>query len=96
MKTPTHHHTSSLKTLMRTFHHHHYTLGLFDPPSLNPYSNIKKDKVVQSPYHRDLAIQVAVRSVVMLKHIKRTLPVNTFGRLSVCHIYVLIIKSIKL
>ncbi|XP_064628150.1 uncharacterized protein LOC135487892 isoform X1 [Lineus longissimus] len=42
-------------------------LGEFDPPEMNPYSNISLS-VIQSPAHRELSIQAAMKSFVMLKN----------------------------
>ena len=59
-------------------------LGVFDPPAMNPYSNISPS-VIQSPEHQALAIEAAVKSFVLLKNVKNTLPLNTrFGKVAVC------------
>ncbi len=50
-------------------------LGEFDPPGMNPYSNISLD-VVQSPAHRALALKAASMSLVLLKNDKNLLPLK--------------------
>ncbi len=51
-------------------------LGEFDPPQLNPYNSINMT-VVQSAEHRELAIQTAIMSFVLLKNKKNILPIIT-------------------
>jgi beta-glucosidase len=50
-------------------------LGEFDPPNLVPYSAIPRSKL-DCQEHRDLALQIAKESIVLLKNQKRTLPLN--------------------
>ncbi len=50
-------------------------LGLFDDPSLNPYSRIPAD-VIGSEKHKELALESARQSIVLLKNSKNTLPIN--------------------
>ena len=45
-------------------------LGEFDPPEMNPYTNISID-VIQSESHRLLATQAAKMSFVLLKNEKK-------------------------
>ena len=52
-------------------------LGMFDPPAMNPYSNIS-DSELSSPAHRQLARTVADESIVLLKN-DGTLPLKTNG-----------------
>lgn len=44
-----------------------FRLGEFDPPEMVPYSSITKDKL-DSKEHRDLALEVAQKSIVLLKN----------------------------
>ena len=44
-----------------------FELGLFDPPSMNPYSNIDKS-VINSSEHKEIAYEAAVKSMVLLKN----------------------------
>ena len=44
-----------------------FRLGLFDPPSWNPYSRID-ESVINSKDHRKLAYEAAVKSMVLLKN----------------------------
>jgi len=49
-------------------------LGLFDPDEINPYAELDPVKVVQSAEHRQLALDSAQRSFVLLKNDKKFLP----------------------
>ena len=61
----------SLALLLRT----RFKLGLFDPEELNPYASISTD-VVNSPEHRALAREAAVKSIVLLKNAESLLPLT--------------------
>ena len=50
-------------------------LGVFDPPSMNPYSKISKD-VVDSKPHKELAHEIALQSIVLLKNENDILPLQ--------------------
>lgn len=50
-------------------------LGFFDSPSLNPYSKLSID-VIGSEEHKELALEAARQSIVLLKNNKNTLPIN--------------------
>jgi len=50
-------------------------LGMFDPPQLVPYSNIPINKL-EAPEHRQMALQVACESIVLLKNEKNILPLK--------------------
>jgi beta-glucosidase len=52
-----------------------FKLGMFDPPEMVPYSSIKMD-VVNSPAHRQVAYEAALKSVVLLMNRKNVLPVE--------------------
>ncbi|MHC4721342.1 MAG: glycoside hydrolase family 3 C-terminal domain-containing protein [Planctomycetota bacterium] len=52
-----------------------FLLGEFDPPHLVPYSAIPKSKL-DCQEHRDLALQIAKESIVLLKNEKNALPLN--------------------
>jgi beta-glucosidase len=62
---------AALKPLLRT----RLKLGLFDPDELNPYSKIPKE-VVNCEKHKQLALEAASKSIVLLKNIGNTLPLN--------------------
>lgn len=51
-------------------------LGLFDAPELNPYSKIPVS-VIGSEKHKELALESARQSIVLLKNSNNTLPINT-------------------
>ncbi|CAH2221934.1 probable beta-D-xylosidase 5 [Pelobates cultripes] len=50
-------------------------LGEFDPPDMNPYSFLDLGSV-QTQEHRDLAVEAAIKSFVLLKNIRDTLPLD--------------------
>ncbi|GAB6019394.1 hypothetical protein CHUAL_000978 [Chamberlinius hualienensis] len=49
-------------------------LGEFDPPSMNPYVNLKPEDFVQSPAHQSLALEFAMKSYVLLNNSANLLP----------------------
>jgi beta-glucosidase len=61
-----------------------FRLGMFDPPDQVPYRQIPFD-VVDSPEHRELALEVARQSLVLLKNQDNLLPVdrNTLNSIAV-------------
>lgn len=52
-----------------------FKLGLFDPSEMNPYNYIKPE-VIHCDAHVQLAKQVALESIVLLKNENNTLPLN--------------------
>lgn len=52
-----------------------FRLGMFDPPEAVPYSHIPYS-VVNSPEHRELALEAAQQSLVLLKNQDNLLPLN--------------------
>ncbi|MGD0003203.1 MAG: glycoside hydrolase family 3 C-terminal domain-containing protein [Anaerolineaceae bacterium] len=52
-----------------------FKLGMFDPQELVPYSSIPM-RVVNSPEHRQLAYEAALKSVVLLKNKNGILPIK--------------------
>ena len=50
-------------------------LGEFDPPEMNPYTNISID-AIQNESHRLLATEAAKMSFVLLKNEKNLLPIK--------------------
>jgi len=52
-----------------------FRLGMFDPPDQVPYAQIPSS-VVDSPEHRELALEVARQSLVLLKNQDNLLPLN--------------------
>lgn len=58
-------------------------LGEFDPPSMNPYVAIDPS-VVQSEEHREVAIETAIKSFVLLKNQGNVLPLKkTYSKVAV-------------
>jgi beta-glucosidase len=54
---------AALATLLKT----RFKLGMFDPKGSGPYDHISED-VINSPEHRQLAKQVALESIVLVKN----------------------------
>ena len=52
-----------------------FKLGMFDDPSLNPYTSISPS-VIGSPDHQKLALETARQSIVLLKNSNNMLPLN--------------------
>ncbi len=52
-----------------------YKLGMFDPPEMVPFSQIKFN-VVDSKKHREIALQTTRESIVLLKNDNNLLPLN--------------------
>ena len=52
-----------------------FKLGMFDPIGLNPYDAIKAD-VIDSKEHRQIALEVAQKSIVLLKNKNNVLPLK--------------------
>lgn len=52
-----------------------FRLGEFDPPEMVPYSKIPFS-IICSPEHRKLSLEVAQKSIVLLKNTKKLLPLN--------------------
>lgn len=50
-------------------------LGMFDPPEMVPYSKIPK-AVINSKEHQELALEMARKTVVLLKNENKTLPLK--------------------
>ncbi|NBC83123.1 MAG: glycoside hydrolase family 3 protein [Bacteroidetes bacterium] len=61
----------NLAILLRT----RFRLGLFDPPSENPYTQIPLS-VIRSPEHQDLAYEAALKSIVLLQNKNNVLPLR--------------------
>ncbi len=62
---------SILRPLLKT----RFRLGLFDPPEMVPWANIGPDEV-DSPEHRKLAYEAAVKSIILLQNKNQVLPLN--------------------
>ncbi|XP_067666437.1 uncharacterized protein [Haliotis asinina] len=52
-------------------------LGEFDPPEMNPYNYLDIDDVVLSSTHRQLAVEAAIKSFVLLKNENSYLPIKS-------------------
>lgn len=53
-----------------------FRLGMFDPPNLIPFANFEMSRVDTS-IHRELALETAQKSIVLLKNDKDLLPINS-------------------
>jgi beta-glucosidase len=62
---------SILRPMLKT----RFRLGLFDPPEMLPWADLGPE-VVDSPEHRKLAYEAAVKSVVLLQNKNNVLPLN--------------------
>ncbi|NWI21803.1 XYL1 arabinofuranosidase, partial [Crypturellus soui] len=65
----------TLRARVRPLFYTRLRLGEFDPPDMNPYSALGPGDV-QSPAHRALAREAAVKSFVLLKNERETLPLR--------------------
>ncbi|NWV00316.1 BXL5 xylosidase, partial [Upupa epops] len=65
----------TLRERVRPLFYTRLRLGEFDPPAMNPYSSLDLG-VVQSPEHRNLSLEAAVKSFVLLKNERGTLPLR--------------------
>lgn len=52
-----------------------FQLGMFDPPEMVPFSSLNMD-VVDSKKHKEIALQTARESIVLLKNENNLLPLN--------------------
>ncbi|KAM7083433.1 uncharacterized protein J5F26_013810 isoform 1-T1 [Ciconia maguari] len=64
-----------LRDRVRPLFYTRMRLGEFDPPAMNPYSSLDLS-TVQSPEHRNLSLEAAVKSFVLLKNVRGTLPLR--------------------
>ncbi|NWY00947.1 XYL2 arabinofuranosidase, partial [Nothoprocta ornata] len=68
----------TLRARVRPLFYTRLRLGEFDPPAMNPYSRLGLSEV-QTPAHRALALEAAVKSFVLLKNERDTLPLREPG-----------------
>ncbi|XP_050390276.2 uncharacterized protein LOC126809649 [Patella vulgata] len=67
---------SKVREMMKPMWYTRMKLGEFDPPEMNPYKQLNLS-VVQSPEHRQLAIQTAMKTFVLLKNENNFLPLKS-------------------
>ncbi|NXI65688.1 XYL2 arabinofuranosidase, partial [Anseranas semipalmata] len=65
----------TLRDRVRPLFYTRLRLGEFDPPDMNPYNALDLS-AVQSPTHRNLSLEAAVKSFVLLKNERDTLPLQ--------------------
>ncbi|NXL86243.1 XYL2 arabinofuranosidase, partial [Alectura lathami] len=65
----------TLRDRLRPLFYTRLRLGEFDPPAMNPYSALGLS-AVQSPEHRNLSLEAAIKSFVLLKNEQGTLPLR--------------------
>jgi beta-glucosidase len=70
---------SDLDTALKRLFSARFQLGMFDPPESFAYGRIPYS-VVNSPEHRQLSLQAARESIVLLKNSDHTLPLKTKPR----------------
>ncbi|KFR03571.1 Beta-xylosidase/alpha-L-arabinofuranosidase 2, partial [Nipponia nippon] len=66
-----------LRDRVRPLFYTRMRLGEFDPPAMNPYSALDLS-AVQSPEHRNLSLEAAIKSFVLLKNTRGTLPLRAW------------------
>ncbi|NXU78212.1 XYL2 arabinofuranosidase, partial [Oreotrochilus melanogaster] len=64
-----------LRDRVRPLFYTRMRLGEFDPPAMNPYSALDMS-AVQTPEHQNLSLEAAVKSFVLLKNVRGTLPLR--------------------
>lgn len=67
---------STIFELVKPMFYTRMRLGEFDPPELNPYSNISLS-VIESEIHQEIAIQAAMKTFVLLKNKDGVLPLKS-------------------
>ncbi|KAK7108555.1 hypothetical protein V1264_016280 [Littorina saxatilis] len=72
---------ATLRERVRPLFYTRMRLGEFDPPEMNPYSKLTS-AVVETPAHKALAVEAAMKSFVLLKN-DGGLPVTGFGTIGV-------------
>ncbi|XP_066494787.1 uncharacterized protein [Tiliqua scincoides] len=65
----------TIKDRVRPLFRTRMRLGEFDPPAMNPY-NLLGPANVQTEAHRQLALEAAIRTFVLLKNDRKTLPLR--------------------
>ena len=50
-------------------------LGLFDPATNNPFAQLDPKTIVQSAEHRQIAVEAAMKTFVLLKNSNNVLPI---------------------
>lgn len=74
---------STIVELVKPLFYTRMRLGEFDPPELNPYSNISTS-VIEGEVHREIAVQAAIKTYVLLKNKDSILPLKSkIGKLAV-------------
>ncbi|XP_055955005.1 uncharacterized protein LOC130010499 [Patella vulgata] len=73
-----------VRELMKPVMYNRMRLGEFDPPEMNPYTNLDMS-VIQSPEHRQIALQTAMKTMVLLKNLNNFLPtrVGIFHKIAI-------------
>lgn len=68
-----------VKTRVRPLFRTRMRLGEFDPPAMNPY-NLLGPADVQTEANRQLSLEAAIRTFVLLKNQRGTLPLKASGK----------------
>jgi beta-glucosidase len=75
---------SDLDVALRRLFRAQVRLGVYDPPQRLPWAGYTYESVVDSPKHRQLALEAARKSIVLLKNENATLPLKkALGHLAV-------------
>jgi beta-glucosidase len=67
---------SDIDNALRRLFRAQMKLGVYDPPQRLPWAGYTRDAVVDSPKHRQLALEAARKSIVLLKNENATLPLR--------------------
>jgi beta-glucosidase len=67
---------SDLDVALRRLFRAQLRLGVYDPPGRLPWAGLTYEGVVNSPKHRELALEAARKSIVLLKNEKGALPLK--------------------
>ncbi|ESO92632.1 hypothetical protein LOTGIDRAFT_162552 [Lottia gigantea] len=71
-----------IRELMKPMWYTRMKLGEFDPPDSNPYKQLNLS-VIESDEHRELALEAAVKSFVLLKNKNNFLPFLSYNNVSI-------------
>ena len=77
---------STVRDAVKPLFYTRMRLGLFDPPAMNPYATLEPTAYIQSEAHRQLSLETAMRSFVLLKNDRSFLPLKhgrKFGTVAV-------------
>jgi beta-glucosidase-like glycosyl hydrolase len=77
---------STVREAVKPLFYTRMRLGLFDPPELNPFAQLNASIIVQNEGHRQLSLDTAMRTFVLLKNTDNFLPLKhgfQYGKVAV-------------